>query len=630
MRVSLLKTISLCMIVKNEEHVLERCLLSVQNKVHEIIIVDTGSTDSTIQIAKKFTNKIFSFNWRDDFSAARNESIKHATSDYILILDADEYLNSEADLVSDISDSCDYYYVAIKNIVTREQIFTHTGLRMFKNNLNFKYENRLHEHINVIGKENEYLSGQMKSVIYHLGYTEQRMLEKDKNNRNKKLMSLEVAENPTAFNLFNMGKTFYLVSDYKKAVEYFERSYPLSLDRMYLPELLTKLAQSLFEIGHVDEALSVIKGAVVLFPNDTEVRFTQGVLFFELNYFRDAMNSFFKCLELGDQGVVVTEGSGSYLSYLKITEIYVKKRFYKEAYLEILKALEEKFTFSIIRYLELTKQRRIPSGEVIGVIDKLYKIDEIKDLQFLLEVLYRVRHPLFNHYLEKYNVSPQLHVKFIAKIYSRKYSEAFEILNSMKDINSEIAIDTLLFSYIFKDTRLLNNIQMYLNLGKSEMKSLKQLLMSDSISVEQLTKNVEGIVLDLLKSLVVLKEYELFQALSGKLIGFNKRYILDISKILSEYNFDELAIDMLQLRLKDGPKDIKIISMLGDLYYQNQKVDDARLFYLKLLEFDPSYSSYERVYNLYESLNDTKNCLKIKKEIAEKFPVVSWVEESIS
>src|SRR3990167_6711291 len=88
-------TISLCMIVKNEERYLDQCLNSVKDLADEIIIVDTGSTDRTKEIAKKFNAKIFDFKWTDDFSAARNESIKHATKDWILVLDADEVLDEE-------------------------------------------------------------------------------------------------------------------------------------------------------------------------------------------------------------------------------------------------------------------------------------------------------------------------------------------------------------------------------------------------------------------------------------------------------------------------------------------------------------------------------------------------------
>ena len=85
-------TISLCMIVRNEEAVLARCLESVKDIVDEIIIVDTGSTDKTKQIASLYTDKIFDFIWIDHFSAARNYSFSKAVMDYCMWMDADDVL----------------------------------------------------------------------------------------------------------------------------------------------------------------------------------------------------------------------------------------------------------------------------------------------------------------------------------------------------------------------------------------------------------------------------------------------------------------------------------------------------------------------------------------------------------
>lgn len=88
-------TISLCMIVKNEEAVLRRCLDSLKSIVDEMIIVDTGSTDRTKEIAREYTEKVYDFEWIDDFSAARNASFEKACCDYIYVADADEVLDEE-------------------------------------------------------------------------------------------------------------------------------------------------------------------------------------------------------------------------------------------------------------------------------------------------------------------------------------------------------------------------------------------------------------------------------------------------------------------------------------------------------------------------------------------------------
>ena len=88
-------SISLCMIVKNEEDVLARCLESVRGFVDEIVIVDTGSQDRTRQVAEKYTDKIYDFPWDDDFSAARNYGLEKATKEYCMWLDADDVILPE-------------------------------------------------------------------------------------------------------------------------------------------------------------------------------------------------------------------------------------------------------------------------------------------------------------------------------------------------------------------------------------------------------------------------------------------------------------------------------------------------------------------------------------------------------
>lgn len=148
-------TISLCMIVKNEEQTLERCLKSAKGFVDEIIIVDTGSTDSTKKIAHKYTNKVFDYAWCDDFSKARNFSFSFATKDYILWLDADDvvpkqtinYLKkNKANLTQDV-------YMLKYNIAFNKSTptFSYYRERLLKNCNNAQWQGVVHECITPFG-----------------------------------------------------------------------------------------------------------------------------------------------------------------------------------------------------------------------------------------------------------------------------------------------------------------------------------------------------------------------------------------------------------------------------------------------------------------------------------------------
>ncbi|WP_337995214.1 glycosyltransferase family 2 protein [Paenibacillus qinlingensis] len=151
-------TISLCLIVKNEEKTLRSCLSSVAKAVDEIIIVDTGSTDQTKSIASSFTDRIYDFKWIDDFSAARNFAFRQATKDYILWLDADDILKEEdgnklialkADLASSVDSVTMFYNYAFDEFGT--PTFRFKRNRLVKRENQFKWHGAIHEYLEVSG-----------------------------------------------------------------------------------------------------------------------------------------------------------------------------------------------------------------------------------------------------------------------------------------------------------------------------------------------------------------------------------------------------------------------------------------------------------------------------------------------
>lgn len=151
-------TISLCMIVKNEEKVLERCLKSARFFVDEIIIVDTGSKDKTKKIAKKYTKKIFDFKWVDDFSKARNFAFEKATMDFILWLDADDVIEDNKKdflkLKNTLSKDIDVFMLKYNIAFDAENkpIFSYYRERIVKNDRRFFWIDPVHEFLSIHGE----------------------------------------------------------------------------------------------------------------------------------------------------------------------------------------------------------------------------------------------------------------------------------------------------------------------------------------------------------------------------------------------------------------------------------------------------------------------------------------------
>lgn len=151
-------TISLCMIVKDEEDVIARCLDSVRDLVEEIIIVDTGSKDRTKEIVKAYTSDIYDFEWIDDFSAARNYSFSKATMDYIIWLDADDIiLEEDREKIKQLKQSLNPMIdiVMMKyNIGFDEQgnvTFSYFRERLVKRTKNYKWKEPVHECVEISG-----------------------------------------------------------------------------------------------------------------------------------------------------------------------------------------------------------------------------------------------------------------------------------------------------------------------------------------------------------------------------------------------------------------------------------------------------------------------------------------------
>jgi glycosyltransferase involved in cell wall biosynthesis len=177
--------LTVCMIVKNEEACLPAALASVKG-VDEIVVVDTGSTDRTVEIAAAAGANLFSFPWCDDFSAARNYAIRNAEGDWILFLDADEVLLDSVDLVKDYCANAPAELQAWDVRLTNGYGIDHWYPRLFRRSPDIRYQGRIHECINATRR------GRCEITI-HYGSSPAHAEDPD---RNMRLLIMAVRDDP--------------------------------------------------------------------------------------------------------------------------------------------------------------------------------------------------------------------------------------------------------------------------------------------------------------------------------------------------------------------------------------------------------------------------------------------------
>lgn len=278
--------VTLCLIVRDEEASLGACLASVADLVDEMIVVDTGSTDRSRELARQAGARVFDFAWVDDFSAARNESIRHATGDWIFWLDADERLDeinrerlrsilgglkrdNAAYLMQQVSTTDDPH----GSLVSVDQV------RLFRRDPALRWEYRVHEQILLSVRRAGHDLRRTDVVISHDGYAAPGSSER-KRRRNLALLLTQDAERPDdPITLYHLGQIYLRSGRAGEALPILRRSLALlPPDYSIRPRLLATIARALRSLGQADEALSACRSGVVEYPDAEELLFLEAEL----------------------------------------------------------------------------------------------------------------------------------------------------------------------------------------------------------------------------------------------------------------------------------------------------------------------------------------------------------------
>ncbi len=622
-------TISLCMIVKNEEKYLDKCLKCVQGKVDEIIIVDTGSTDRTVEIAEKYGSIIKYFEWIDDFAAARNYSIDAATSEYILILDADEYIDDGADLQKELEKNKDYYSLTIKNYQTEGRAILHKNVRLFKSGIGLHYSGKLHEHLNTFGEDNKYEGTDSDILIHHVGYMPEVVKEKGKKKRNLDIMIKEVEKNQTGYSYYNMGVVYMQEERYNEALDMFKKSYSLSKGKTYVRTLLVHMGECLQLLGRHEEGIKLLLDAVSVYSGYIDLHYTLGNLYLNSGYLKDAQIVFERCLgfseELDNVGI---EGTSSYMSNYKLAVIYDMKGKQGDAFDRAYEAVMRKrsFTPALSLYLKIMQRAGINPTEIKEQLDKIYAIDTAEDIKALIYSLYETRHPLLYDFLFIFEDFRLADMRAVALMLNKQYDNSLREWEKADKVSKDSVLDAAVLCLLTQNTLLVDKIKECLNFSNKEWKFIRKLILKESIDKPYLTPEVEKMIYNISEYLINIGEFDLFEYISSYLMQCSAEILDKTASLLLDYNFTDTAMDLLSTSINNYPARSESYILLGDAYKNQGKIDEALECYKVALNQQEEYRIYEKIYDAYEAKGDRINKLTLKNDMKEKYPLSLWLK----
>ncbi len=293
--------VSVCMIVRNEEAHLERALQSIPASF-EKIVVDTGSADRTVEIAKENLATVSTFQWNNDFSAARNHSISLAKGRYILVLDADEVLASDTE--QQIQLFLNRYpniagTINIENIIKDER-HKHRMVRFFPNRKEFYFYGTVHETVYYNGKPADFESTEV--TIYHYGYNEEMYSSGSKTERYLEQYQQHLLLYPEdGYMLYQLGKLYYSIGEWYQALDAFERCLQINeQNKLYYPVMLVMLGYVLKELGQSKMAEELLEPFAYIYTDFPDLQFILGLLAMETGKIKNVENYFLRALQMGE------------------------------------------------------------------------------------------------------------------------------------------------------------------------------------------------------------------------------------------------------------------------------------------------------------------------------------------
>ena len=463
--------ISACVITKNEEKNIEQCLASYKDFVDEIILVDTGSTDNTVNLAKALGAKTYFFEWCDDFSAAKNYALEQATGDWIIFLDADEYFqDGSAKRLNKVLKQIDAYnasqtkgnsaqntgnavslvHLRKYNIdaLTNKSLGYETNDRVFRSNL--RYQGKIHETLYSPDASKTIGLFVKDVVIIHTGYSVDRV--KTKHERNIALLLKKDGSERGSL------EYYYIASDYL-ALECYEKAYEFACKSIAMPDfeslvrntgiLYKVLSIKIQAMSHIasfsdSDLLQAAKEALAFFPEHPELKYFEAYAYFRSFRLDEALTCYFEAIKL-DANWDDAIHSNTFTFYLEtilfnITQIHYLKQDYLQA-LEYGKlVLTENPRHSGAFAIIMSILHEESASDILAILNKLYPSPSLEDILFILSQLNlsKAVEP-FLYYYDKLSADDIYPVHLLSLLlYQKEYAYCSDLALSLFDKTNEL------------------------------------------------------------------------------------------------------------------------------------------------------------------------------------------------
>lgn len=330
--------ISVCIITKNEAEHLEKCLTALKRYPFEIIVADTGSDDNSKEVARKYTDKVYDFEWINDFSAARNFAVSKASHNVILSLDTDEFIKEiDWDKMEQLIEANPKGIGCIKMLnyfeSNGETNYQTSMLARLFNRKYYHYVNAIHEDLTPIVNITAY-TYDLPITVDHVGYLGSEQKLYDKAMRDITLLLQAVEQDPSSpYNYFQLAQAYLLMRDHETALEYFKKALDLNppIQEEYTQVLISNYGNILIDMERFEETLPLLD-YYEYYEDNADYLCLVGLIYLHFNQQLKALQEFVKALTAPKRSLVQNKTISYYIGF--IYELFGQKDIARSHYLK--------------------------------------------------------------------------------------------------------------------------------------------------------------------------------------------------------------------------------------------------------------------------------------------------------